>query len=285
MAVMGIARRCRGLAAAAGRPGAGYLMRDMAGASARGRWGAAWRMARTAARGPDLGAEKVVSREYRYIWLCVPKAASRSIRDALLGVTPDAEVFVGKSIAEVLALRPAARDYYSFAFVRHPYTRALSFYAELYFAGGRYGDTEQGRHKAEKAGRFFERFYGLSPDLGNAAGFDGYCRWLNTAYASDAVADRHFLSQYLQIELGGGRLPDFVGRLEGLDDDFGRVARDVGLPQVDLPLLNTMAGWAPGADSLRAARDGMGGCLTAGNRELLARRYARDLALGGYSAE
>lgn len=274
--------RGRGLAAAAGSPA---VVRDVAGASARGRLGAAWGMLRTAARRPDLGAEKVVSREYRYIWLCVPKAASRSIRDALLGVTPDAEVFVGKSIAEVLTLRPAARDYYSFAFVRHPYTRALSFYAELYFAGGRYGDTAQGRHKTEKAGRFFERFYGLSPDLGNVAGFDGYCRWLNTAYASDMVADRHFLSQYLQIELGDGRMPDFVGRLEGLDDDFRRVVGEVGLPQVDLPLRNTMAGWAPGAGCLRAARDGMGGCLTAGNRELLARRYARDLALGGYSAE
>lgn len=275
---MRILGRSKRLAAVAATPGAA---KDIAGATARGRLAAAWLMARTASRLPDLGAEKILSREYRYLWLCVPKVASRSIRDALCAVTPDAEVFVGKSVAEVFALRPEARNYYSFAFVRHPFSRALSFYTELHFAARRYADTAQRQHKKEKASHFFRQFYGLA----GAAGFDDYCQWLQTPYASDAVADRHFLSQHVQLDLGSGRLPDFIGRLENLDADFRGAAKQIGMPKPDLPLLNTMAGWQPAPAALNTARAASGACLTKGNKALLAMRYAKDLALKEYSPE
>ena len=271
-------RRSKRLAAVAATPGAA---KDIAVATARGRLAAAWLMGRTASRRPDLGAEKILSREYRYIWLCVPKVASRSIRDALCRATPDAEVFVGKSIAEVFALRPEARNYYTFAFVRHPYSRALSFYTELRFAPRRYADTAQSQHKKEKANHFFQQYYGLA----GAAGFDAYCQWLQTPYASDAVADRHFLSQHIQLDLGNGRLPDFIGRMERLDTDFRCVAKQIGIPMPDLPLLNTMAGWQPAPDALNTARAAASVCLTRENKALLAMRYAKDLALKEYSPE
>lgn len=271
-------RRSKRLTALAATPGAA---KDIAGATARGRLGAAWQMVRTASRLPDLGAEKILSREHRYIWLCVPKVASRSIRDALCAVTPDAEVFVGKSIAEVFALRPEARNYYSFAFIRHPFSRALSFYTELHCAAHRYTDAAQCQHKKEKASHFFQRFYGLA----GAYGFDAYCQWLQTPYASDAVADRHFLSQHIQLELGNGRLPDYIGRLESLDTDFLCAAEQIGMPKADLPLLNTMAGWQPAPAALNIARGIAGVCLTEENKALLAMRYAKDLGLKGYSPE
>lgn len=275
---MRILDRSKRMAAVAAKPGAA---RDIVGATARGRLAAAWLMARTAARRPDLGAEKILSREYRYLWLCVPKVASRSIRDALCAMTPDAEVFVDKSIAEVFALRPEARNYYSFAFVRHPFSRAISFYTELHCAPRRYADTAQCQHKKEKAGHFFQRFYGLA----GAADFDSYCQWLQTPYASDAVADRHFLSQHIQLELGGGRLPDFIGRLESLDADFRGAVKQIGMPIPDLPLLNTMAGWQPVPAALNTARAAAGACLTGENKALLITRYAKDLALKEYSPE
>ena len=275
---MDILARSKRLAAVAASPGA---VKDIAGATARGRLGAAWQMARTAARQPDLGAEKILSREYRYIWLCVPKVASRSIRDALCAVTPDAEVFVGKSIAEVFALRPEARNYYSFAFVRHPFSRALSFYTELHCAARRYADAAQSQHKKEKASHFSQQYYGLA----GAAGFDAYCQWLQTPYASDAVADRHFLSQHLQLDLGNRRLPDFIGRLESLDADFRCVEEQIGMPIPDLPLLNTMAGWQPAPAALNVARVAARSYLTQENKALLAMRYAKDLALKEYSPE
>ena len=265
------------LLAATANPG---VARGLAGAVARGRMAAAWRMARTVARPPDLGAEKIVSRQYRYMWLCNPKVASRSIRSALLEVTPDAEVFTGKSVAEVLALRPEARHYHSFAFIRHPFTRALSFHAELRFAPCRYTDGPQRRCKLEKTKRFLDRFHGLA----DIASFDGYCRWLCTPYASDRVADRHILSQYVQLRLGDGRWPDYIGRFENLDADFRQVAEHLGFPAPELPVLNTMAGWQAAPAALEAARSAMRAHLDERNEALLRARYSTDLDLGGYSS-
>ena len=173
-----ILRRCRQALTIAAKPD---LVRELAGAALRGRLAAAARMAVTAARSPDLGAEKIISRKYRYIWLCVPKAASRSIMAALQGITPDDEIFTGTSAAELFAQRPEARDYYSFAFVRNPYTRALSFYADLHFAHLRYSGAAARRRKKERSARFFKRFYGLA----ETGDFDDFCRWLNTPWASE----------------------------------------------------------------------------------------------------
>ena len=236
-------------------------------------------MARTAARQPDLGAEKIVSRECGYVWLCNPKVASRSIMAALLSVTPDAEVFSGKSAAELFALRPEARSYYCFAFIRHPFTRALSFHTEMHCSGRRYPEAVQRQLKKQKSRDFFRDFHGLA----ETADFGSYCRWLHTAYACDAVADRHFLSQHVQMRMPDGRLPDFIGRFENLNADFSQVAERLGLPKPALPLLNTMVGWQPTPAVLNIARSALSGHLTQRDKALLATRYERDFEIGGYS--
>ena len=63
-------------------------------------------MASTAARPPDLHAEKIVSRRYRYLWICNPKAASRSIIAALRAADPDAELIRNRTLDEILEARP-----------------------------------------------------------------------------------------------------------------------------------------------------------------------------------
>lgn len=252
---------------------------DAAGALLRGRRKRASLMIRTALALPDLGAEKIVSRKYRYVWLCNPKVASRSIKSALIGVTPDAELFSDMTIGEIAAMRPEIEEYFSFAFVRHPFARALSFFCELKRFHLYYVEGYQAKAKEEKKNNFYSGHYGLA----EAASFDDYCRWLNSQYASDAVADRHYLSQHLQIRLPDGRMPDFVGRLENLDADFGKVAIHLGLPRTAISLMNTMAGWEASPDSVRSARSAMSDQLSAANKALLKKRYDEDLIAGGYA--
>ena len=255
------------------------IAKDFALELTRGHVATALGIARLAARTPDLGAEKIVSREHRYVWLCNPKVASRSIMAALRSVTPDAEVFGGLSAARLFALRPETRHYYLFGFIRHPFTRALSLHAELHRFGRHYrGDQRQ--HKRDKRHSLFERFHGLS----ETAAFNDYCRWLATPYASDQVADRHFLSQHLQLTGDDGRPPDFIGRFENLAADFSQVLHQLGLPQAALPLKNTMAGWEASPAALDAARTASHQHLTPANKALLAARYAQDLRFGDYPA-
>ena len=221
-----------------------------------------------------MGAEKIASHKLRCLWLCVPKVASRSIAHALLEADPAAEVLSGRSLAALLADRPELADYFSFAFVRSPVARAMSLHAEIQFGQARNRGAQE-RAKREKREWFFDRF----PGLEQAQTFDAFCRWLATPYGSDDFADRHFLSQHLQIRGPEGRLPDFVGRLRTLNADWGAVAARLDLPAEPLPALNTMAGWDAGASQARALRQAAEGGVTAEARALLRRRYAEDFRL------
>lgn len=244
----------------------------IAAALLRGEFKAARGMA--AAQTHDLGAEKIVSRKYRFLWLCNPKVASRSIIDALRYADPDAELIHAKSVSAIYEMYPEVKDYYSFAFIRHPFDRALSLYSEMRFFRERF--EGKGRFLKEQRQR---RYRDMFPGLTQVDGFDGYCDWLNTPQGSDLLAERHFLSQHIQIRLPDGRLPDFIGALANFDEDFERVAEVLRMPAPKPPMLNTMAGWQPPASVVRAARSDMSVCLTERNRALLAERYAADLDL------
>ena len=286
-----------------------FIAGKIAGALMRGRFRDVVRMARTTAQKPGLRMEKIVSAKYRYLWICVPKAASRSLIAALLDADPDAEIFRGMTLREIYAMRPEAKDYTSFAFVRHPVDRAFSFYWAVFFAHRIYAETyhlysqqkDRGffdaaagrnifltsspsdaadpRWKEELRRNFFRKYHGLD----ETSSFDDFCLWLNTPFGSDAFADEHFCSQRVLLDLGGGRRPDFVGRVENLDADLNRVAAHLGMPAPVLLRMNTRAGWLSTPETLKAAREAHEPYLTERNRELLRKRYAGDFALGGYS--
>ena len=256
------------------------MARDIAGALVRRQFGDAARMARTAARRADVLAEKVVSRKYKCLWLCNPKVASRSIIAALRAADPDAQVIRDASVHRLYEDYPETREYYTFAFVRHPVTRAYSFYRDL-LEGHITTIPEKRPRKRGNRRELLRVYYGLA----KVSTFEEYCEWLNTPYGSDAFANRHFLSQRAHLRLPDGRLPDFIGRMESLDADFDAVAERLGMPKTPLPLLNTMAGWETRREELESARAEIGACLTPRVYELLRTRYADDYELGGYARD
>ncbi len=286
-----------------------FIAGQMTGALARGQFGDVRRIARTTAQRPSLRTEKIVSRRYQYLWLCVPKAASRSLIAALLGADPDAEIFRDLTLHEICAMRPEARNYYSFAFVRHPFDRAFSWYWEIFFAHRIYVETyglyskrrdhslldeatgrriplprppseaADPRWKEDKRQRFLRNYHGMNA----TSSFNDFCEWLDTPFGSDAFADVHFVSQHVLLDLGGGRRPDLIGRVETIDADLNRVAARLDMPVPVLMKMNTRAGWLSTPEALKAATAAQERCMTERNKELLRKRYAADFALGGYS--
>ena len=230
----------------------------LADAIAAGDDAAALALVSTAGCRPDVRAEKIVSRRYRYLWIGNPKVASRSMIAALRAVDSEAELFRGRTLDEVLRMRPQARDYCRFAFIRHPADRAYSFYADKHALASKDRDARRW---------FVGRYHGLRTGME----FTEVCRWLDTPCGSDAFADRHWLSQHRQIRGGDGRLPDFLGRYERLDADWRAIAEELRMPYRALPWLNARA---PGA-----AADG---AMDGETARLLRRRYAEDFRLGGY---
>lgn len=259
----------------------------IAAAMCRGRCRDARHMAHTATRPPDF-AEKIVSHRYRCLWLCNPKVASRSIKYALLDADPNAVLIRDKSVSEVLSMLPEARRYTSFAFIRSPLERALSFFAELN------APLEQARQASEatppapgytapsqhdlqqrKRAQLLARYYGLA----EANDVNAFCEWLATPFAADACAERHIRSQHLSIHTEDGRMVSFIGRLETIEDDWQRIATQLGMDAPPLPMLNTMAGWTAPPAEVAAARTALAKRMTPRSAMILRDRYAEDFAL------
>ena len=234
----------------------------------------AGRMALTASRSSKVRNEAMSSRKFGFLWLPNAKVASRAIRVALVRTDPETVVFAERTVAEIYAEYPEVREHYSFAFIRHPFERALSFYAHLFDPLMNYPDQLYSDEMKTFRG-IFRHFHGLN----EVRSFDDYCRWLNTKWGSDRFADRHFRSQHVQIRLPDGRMPDFVGRLENIGEDFERIAHRVGMPTPALPILGTRAGWSAPPEAVESARTTMRVHLTDRNRALLTARYEDDLKL------
>lgn len=249
---------------------------DIVRALAQGRFDEAWRIAqvRIWARSVGRTPPHIVSHRHRYLWICNPKVASRSITNALLCLDPSAKI-IREDIPRIHARYPATKDYFTFAFIRHPFDRALSLYSEIHFSADAYSGL-LGEKKRAKRQYLQDQCYGLK----KVDTFEQYCRWLNTRFGSDPLADQHFLSQHLAIRLPDGRLPDFVGRMENIEDDLKHVASQLGLSVPKLPRLNTMTGWeASSGEALEAARAKRAPYLTEEAKALLTRRYGEDLEL------
>ncbi|MDE0051112.1 MAG: sulfotransferase family 2 domain-containing protein [Rhodospirillales bacterium] len=220
----------------------------------------ALKLAATALRGSDRRAEKILSHRYRFLWICNPKAASRSLIAALRAADPDALYIRQLTLEQVHARHPEARSYFSFAFLRHPLQRLRSFYADKH---------ARARHDRTFYRHFIRPYHGVRLDMT----FGELCRWLDTPCGADAFADRHWLSQWRQLADPQGRLPSFLGRYERLEEDWRTLCGRLGLPPTALPRLN------PGHPAF--LRDAV---ADPGIDALVRRRYARDYEIGGYGA-
>lgn len=201
-------------------------------------------MARTVSLRSDIYAEKVMSRRHRFLYICVPKVASRSLIDALSRAAPDSRVIHDRTLAQIAAAYPEVRDYYCFAFLRNPLHRAFSFYSYI---------VRVNRQACRKALDFMENYHGMHPEMT----FGEFCRWL---------------SQYRHMQFPDGRKPDFIGRYECLDADWQRVMERLGLQLVPL------ARWGDGNSGSMVVDEHLEDSVA----ELLKRRYAEDFQLGGY---
>ena len=223
-----------------------------------GKFVEAKKIARMLGHTVDTRSEKIISNKYEYLWICNPKVASRSLIMALQEIDPCAKLIHNKSIHEIYKMYPETRNHYTFTFLRHPFDRIYSFY------------TDKCVRKADTEFHFFCKYYGLSKNIS----FDNLCVWLNTPYGSDIVANRHWLSQHIQIRLEGGRMPNFIGHYDSINKDWKMVCTYLGMPTYNLPTLNARPNWLPTLES----------CLSDNNKTLLKTRYLEDLKLMNYLA-
>lgn len=152
----------------------------------------------------------IVWNEPELVYLRVPKAANSSIRSSLPG-----------GVQKRLDIRKLARRYprhLSFSFVRNPWARLVSIFSEklrpepvndFYFVDGVHRCFVKHRLPV-RAGMPFEEFAELACSL------------------SDDETEKHLKSQIHFLLRDGAIIPQFLGRVESIDDDWRRLAALAG---------------------------------------------------------
>jgi hypothetical protein len=205
----------------------------------------------------------LISRSRKLLFVHIQKTGGTSIAAALRRAIPD--------VTEILCAHDHARwarehlgeDYdelFKFAFVRNPWERLVSWYTMITGVGKEHAATHQNglwNYVFSQSATFEE--------------FIVKC----TETIDDGLGRRSFVYNQLDYLTGddGNLIVDFVGRYENLELDFQRLTASQGLGLVVLPRLNT------------SRHQHYSDYYTPLTRDIVAERFARDIAAFGYSFE
>lgn len=165
----------------------------------------------------DIAGLTIISHKYKFIFFGIPKVASRSFFNYFVkkqGKNFEIEWHEKRDV--FFELKKSYPDYFTFSFVRDPWSRIVSCY----------------KSKIEKAvigkrARIHSFYKNLSPTMR----FEDFCQWLLSPEGQDDVADRHWISQYLFVTNDNGQMIcDFIGKYETLDDDWRQVCGTLNIP-------------------------------------------------------
>ena len=168
--------------------------------------------------------KKIISHKYRFIYVEVPKAASRTI----LRVLRRGDLEIQSStlpLSELLQSEPDLKKYHRFSSVRNPWSRLVSTWRNKILdpENPQIVNNTRGLQKGMKFADFLEVL-------------------MNSPIGNDLFADRHWKSQYTFIsDQDGNPLVDTICRMENLAEDLQQVFEVIGLPDLipdSLPRLN-----------------------------------------------
>jgi hypothetical protein len=227
----------------------------------------------------EIAAEKViprgniiVSHRKKYIYFPIPRVASTSIT---MHIAKDMEIDTSGYGSPVMIRRkvlPSLRrtdignytEYFKFAFVRNPWARVLSAYPNNLIKNLEEADASFIQNAVY---RFFQTQYPGVLRVGMQ-----FKDFLKAVVAIDDVKiDPHLASQYLFLVDEQQRLlPDFIGKLEDIGEDFKVVASKANFASEGLQHLNNK-----NRREYRKFYDQEA-------RELVAQRYCRDIEMFKY---
>lgn len=156
----------------------------------------------------------IVSDENKFAFVCIAKAASTSIRKRFGFVAtaenPDPPPHIYHMfLKDIFKQRPESKEYFKFCFVRNPYDRLYSTYADFKYSLGHYWAKEA------KEAKNFKDFVMNIPG-------SSYSNWI------------HLQPQVDYITVDGKIAVDYMGRVENLVEDFREVERKLCMPHVPL---------------------------------------------------
>lgn len=209
----------------------------------------------------------LISRKKKFIFVHVQKTAGTSLQKVLRANAPDARLWHGRHGHALTGMEEIGRErwerYFSFGFVRNPWDRLVSHYAMI-----RDRIAELTPEQREEAKPFKIELWNYV--LHFSHDFDSFLD-----NCTGLIWDRDCYKSFLFNQIDyladdkGELLVDFVGRFENFEADANEALRRIGV-EAEVPRLNT------------SKRSEYRDYYTARTRDLIARRFARDIEAFGY---
>jgi hypothetical protein len=209
----------------------------------------------------------LISKKKKFIFVHVQKTAGTSLRKVLREQAPDSRLWLGRHghASSGIAEMGRARwdDYFSFGFVRNPWDRLVSHYSMIQDRIAVLTPEQRSQARPFKV-ELWNYVLHFSHDFES---FLDNC----TGLIRDRDCYKSFLFNqidYLSDE-DGKLAVDFVGRFENFEEDARHALDRIGI-SAEVPRLN------------RSARGDYRDYYTSLTRDLVAKRFARDIELFGY---
>lgn len=219
-----------------------------------------------------LATEKMlINEQKKFIFIHVQKNAGISFENILLGEFPGTKTWHGRHGRVVDGLRDMDvaewEEYFSFAFVRNPWDRMVSWYAMIETA-----KKELSLFKRFRKKPFRSELWNYA--IKNSHDFESFLENC-TDTIFDLGCNKSFAYNQADYLTGpdGNIIVDFVGRFENISADSDHVFRTLGLESASLPKLN------------QTKHTHYSSWYNDKTRALVAERFARDIALFGFEFE
>ncbi len=213
----------------------------------------------------------LISDEKKFIFIHVQKTAGISVETVLKQQEPNLKYWHGRHGHAVNGFKDLGQsgwnEYFSFAFVRNPWDRLVSWYSMIEAAKHKLSIEERSSQTPFKSALW-------NYALGCSDSFESFL-YNCTDIIFDLGCKKSFAYNqldYLTNE-SGELVVDFIGRYESLQEDFSKVLPKLGLAQRTLPRLN------------QSQHKHYSQWYTADTQHLIADRFSRDIEAFDYKFE
>ena len=178
-----------------------------------------------------------ISHKYNCIFIHIPKTGGSSVHQTLIKKLQPEHVqsghyklIVARKHLKAKMLKPYINKYFTFCFVRNPWSRFISAYNYLLNGGS---DNEHPITGFDKRDR--DKF--ISPHKTfNDFILDNSC---SGKIYTDLMTQQHFMPQYKYILDSNDNINiDFIGKFENLHEDFNIICNRIGIKTPELQHLN-----------------------------------------------
>lgn len=210
----------------------------------------------------DATSVNIVLDDVQAIYCGIPKVGTRTfVQELMENKTLGKNVRIyNKSLTALIERSPELKEYYSFSFVRNPWSRVVSVY-----------NSKICHPKISSVRTYFIRYKGLRYKMP----FQEFVEWLCCSEeGQDECADRHWISQYLFLYEVNNLLVNRVSPFENLSAEWDDICKKISGKHCTLGNYSRKTSSSIG--SYRVYYDQR-------LADLVAERYARDIEIFGYA--